>query len=32
MKNRKFTSLITIDWGEGTERVSEEVDAILYGE
>lgn len=28
----KFTSLEPISWGKGTEKVSEEVDKILYGE
>ncbi len=33
-KNRpKFTSLVKpVHWGKGTEHLSEEVDAILYGE
>lgn len=30
-KKFKFTSLKPVDWGKGTERVSEEVDQILYG-
>ncbi len=31
-KKHRFTSLKPIPWGKGMERVSEEVDAILYGE
>ena len=31
-KRRKFTDLKPIDWGKGTEHVSEQVDQILYGE
>jgi len=31
-KKAKFTMLKPVDWGPGTERVSEEVDAIMYGE
>ncbi|MBI4015925.1 MAG: hypothetical protein HY362_04370 [Candidatus Aenigmarchaeota archaeon] len=28
----KFAALKPIKWGKGTERVSEDVDKILYGE
>ena len=31
-KKKKFTSLKPISWGKGTEKVSEQVDEILYGE
>lgn len=31
-KKQKFTSLKPVNWGKGTEQVSEEVDKILYGE
>lgn len=31
-KKLKFTSLQPVAWGKGTEKVSEEVDKILYGE
>ncbi len=30
-KRSKFTDLKPMDWGRGTEHVSEEVDTILYG-
>lgn len=29
---RKFTSLKPVDWGKGTEHLSEEVDKVLYGD
>ena len=29
-KKQKFTTLKPVSWGRGTERVSEEVDKILY--
>ena len=28
----KFTLLKPVNWGQGTEHVSEEVDVILYGD
>ncbi len=31
-KKKKFTSLKPISWGKGTERLSEQIDEILYGE
>lgn len=31
-KRSKLSDFKPVDWGKGTERVSEEVDAILYGE
>ena len=31
IKKDKFTGLKPINWGKGTEHVSEEVDKILYG-
>lgn len=31
-KKQRFTHLKPVYWGKGTERVSEEVDKILYGE
>lgn len=31
-KKLNFTSLKPVPWGKGTERVSEQVDQILYGE
>jgi hypothetical protein len=30
-KRAKLTAYKPVAWGKGTERVSEEVDAILYG-
>lgn len=30
-KKQKFTLLKPVSWGAGTEKVSEEVDKILYG-
>ncbi len=29
---RKFSDFKPVDWGKGNERVSEQVDEILYGE
>lgn len=31
-KKAKFTDLEPVDWGAGTEKVSEQADEILYGE
>ncbi len=31
-KKFKFTSLKPVDWGAGTEHVSEDIDSILYGD
>ena len=31
-KREKFTTLKPVPWGKGTERVSEQIDEILYGE
>lgn len=31
-KREKFTTLKPVSWGKGNEKVSEEIDEILYGE
>ncbi len=32
-KRPKFTSLVKpVNWGKGTERLSEQVDEVMYGE
>lgn len=31
-KRVEFTSLKPVSWGKGTERISEQVDEILYGD
>jgi len=31
-KKRKLTDLKPVDWGKGSEKTSEQMDEILYGE